>query len=40
MVLDDPSGKGNGTKLQIWEEGGLHGSNGNLNNQLWTVPVS
>jgi len=38
MVLDDPSGKGNGTKLQIWEEGGLHGSNGNLNNQLWTVP--
>lgn len=40
MVLDDPSGKGNGTKLQIWEEGGLQGSNGNLNNQLWTVPVS
>ena len=40
MVLDDPSGKGNGTKLQIWEEGGLHGSNGTLNNQLWTVPVS
>ncbi len=38
MVLDDPSGKGNGTKLQIWEEGGLQGSNGNLNNQLWTVP--
>jgi hypothetical protein len=40
MVLDDPSGKGNGTKLQIWEEGGLQGSTGNLNNQLWNVPVS
>src|ERR1700735_3669672 len=39
MVLDDPSGKGNGTKLQIWEEGGLNGSTGNLNNQLWTVPL-
>ena len=38
MVLDDPSGKGNGTKLQIWESGAVAGSNGNLANQRWDVP--
>lgn len=40
MVLDDPNGNGNGNVLQIWQQGGVTGSSGVLNNQLWSVPAA
>jgi Ricin-type beta-trefoil lectin domain len=38
LVLDDRSGvRANGAIAQVWEEAGLHGSNGVLANQTWQV---